>query len=156
MLRRHRLLILAPLALAACATQPSYAPPPVDPVQSMRNYHKGVERRAIASIRDLATAAAADPADTFEDHTITKAREMMKDPDATQFRNVRIVPYGAGGRLACGEINGKNSYGAYTGFVRFAGTPAEVQIEATGGSNNWLNQSLSAGITDACGSGQAG
>lgn len=34
----------------------------------------------------------------------------VKDPDSAQFRNQR------GG---CGEINAKNSFGAYTGFKRF-------------------------------------
>lgn len=150
---RPILLAATALTLVACAQQPTYSPPPIDPVQAMRNEHRGIERRAIASMRDLATAGAAFPEDTFEAETIAKVRHGMKDPAAAQFRNVRVISYGTGGRLTCGEVNGKNSYGAYTGFTRFAGTPAAVEFEATGGTNNWLNQSLSAGITDACGPG---
>ena len=41
----------------------------------------------------------------------------MLDPDATQFRDVRQC---SGDRtVSNGEVNGKNSYGAYTGFKPF-------------------------------------
>jgi len=39
-----------------------------------------------------------------------KIMDRIKDPDSAQFRNQR------GG---CGEVNAKNSFGAYTGFKRF-------------------------------------
>ena len=42
----------------------------------------------------------------------------MLDPNSAQFRNVKgdIAPLGG---LVCGEINGKNSMGAYVGFKKF-------------------------------------
>ena len=88
---RQILAALTALTLVACAQQPTYSPPPVDPVQSMRNYHKGVERRAIAAMRDLATAGAAFPEDTFEAETIAKVRHGMKDPAAAS-RVARSMP----------------------------------------------------------------
>jgi hypothetical protein len=45
------------------------------------------------------------------------ARE-MKDPDSVQFRNVRVVHLGSL-KNVCGEVNAKNSYGAYIGFSQF-------------------------------------
>lgn len=40
---------------------------------------------------------------------------LSKDPDSVKFREVReINEY-----LACGEINGKNGFGAYAGYTRF-------------------------------------
>lgn len=46
--------------------------------------------------------------------------ENMKDPEATQFRNVRVAVDTRSHRKVCGEANGKNSYGAYVGYARFA------------------------------------
>jgi hypothetical protein len=40
----------------------------------------------------------------------------MKDPGSVQFRD--IASY-SDQKLVCGEVNAKNSFGAYTGFVRF-------------------------------------
>lgn len=42
------------------------------------------------------------------------ASSYMKDPESAQFRNIFMYK----DRL-CGEINAKNSFGAYTGFTRF-------------------------------------
>src|SRR4051812_5650941 len=42
--------------------------------------------------------------------SIETARNELKDPGGAQFRNVRVVQYGQG-KVVCGEINGKNSYG---------------------------------------------
>lgn len=43
----------------------------------------------------------------------------MKDPSSTQFRNLFAITRGRGDDTVCGEINAKNSYGAYTGFREF-------------------------------------
>lgn len=45
----------------------------------------------------------------------------LKDPDAAKFRNIGIYKSttGKGGVSVCGEINAKNSYGAYLGFRKF-------------------------------------
>lgn len=44
--------------------------------------------------------------------------ELLKDPSSAQVRKVRIVE-GHSGPFLCGEVNGKNSYGAYAGFTQF-------------------------------------
>jgi len=50
---------------------------------------------------------------------IYQARESveraLKDPSSAQFRNERVTKDG----IVCGEVNGKNSFGAYSGFARF-------------------------------------
>lgn len=43
------------------------------------------------------------------------AVQHMRDPESVQFRNERMT----GDGWLCGEMNGKNDYGAYTGFTRF-------------------------------------
>ncbi|MDO8414147.1 MAG: hypothetical protein Q7S51_10210 [Gallionellaceae bacterium] len=69
------------------------------------------------------------------DEQIAWAKEMVAakllDGESARFRNVRVGPIGV-----CGEVNGKNSYGAYTGFSRFhvsgrpeRGTEARAELE---------------------------
>ena len=45
----------------------------------------------------------------------------FKDPDSAKFRDLGIYKSttGKGGVSVCGEVNAKNSYGAYAGFRRF-------------------------------------
>ena len=41
--------------------------------------------------------------------------QQLRDPDSVQFRAEKLTRAG----WLCGELNGKNAYGAYTGFKRF-------------------------------------
>lgn len=43
-------------------------------------------------------------------------RHDMMDPDAAQFRDVKVI---SDGHCVIGEVNGKNRMGAYTGFRPF-------------------------------------
>jgi hypothetical protein len=49
----------------------------------------------------------------------------LKDPDSAKFRGMKAYP---GKKLVCGEVNGKNSYGAYSGFSTFFYDGGFVQI----------------------------
>jgi hypothetical protein len=40
-----------------------------------------------------------------------------RDPDAAKLQNIRVVRREA--LVACGEVNAKNGFGAYSGFQRF-------------------------------------
>lgn len=42
--------------------------------------------------------------------------KMMLDPDAAQFRSLRVL---ADGYSVCGQVNGKNRFGAYVGYQWF-------------------------------------
>lgn len=43
----------------------------------------------------------------------------FKDPSSAQFRNLRTVEL-TSAIAVCGEVNAKNSYGGYVGFVQFS------------------------------------
>ena len=45
--------------------------------------------------------------------------EHLKDPDSAQFRN----QYGL-----CGEVNAKNAYGGYTGYMRFMAASKDLVV----------------------------
>lgn len=51
----------------------------------------------------------------------------LRDPSSAQFRNVHVPAIG----VVCGEVNGKNGFGAYNGFRRFmvVGDAADVEPE---------------------------
>ena len=51
----------------------------------------------------------------------TEIAKGLKDPDSAKFRNIGVYKSttGKGGVSVCGEINAKNSYGAYNGFRGF-------------------------------------
>lgn len=48
-----------------------------------------------------------------------KAAYDLKDPSSAQFRDLYAITRGLGDDTVCGEINAKNSYGAYVGFRKF-------------------------------------
>ncbi len=73
----------------------------------------------------------------------------LKDPDSAKFRNVAIKKY-EGLRIVCGEVNAKNSYGAYVGFKKFAAGPTESTIEITNGRYAHIDAAANSGITAAC------
>lgn len=49
------------------------------------------------------------------DRARTSVASHLKDPDSAKFRNERQVSDVA----VCGEVNGKNTFGAYSGFAQF-------------------------------------
>ncbi len=62
----------------------------------------------------------ADKLDEFVAATKNNLVRDFKDPEAARFRDTFIGS--RRGTVLCGEVNGKNSYGAYTGYKRFYGT----------------------------------
>lgn len=59
----------------------------------------------------------------------------LKDPESAKFRDIGIYKSttGKGGVSVCGEINAKNSYGAYGGFRRFLVSDEIAVIEGESG-----------------------
>jgi hypothetical protein len=51
-----------------------------------------------------------------------------KDPSSAQFRGVATFHSG-GYPVVCGEVNGKNSLGGYTGFQHFVASGDQVYLE---------------------------
>ena len=52
----------------------------------------------------------------------------MKEPDSTQFRNLQEIKNYLDVSVLCGEVNGRNSYGGYTGFQPFSYTKDQLII----------------------------
>lgn len=76
---------------------------------------------AIACAAPMATLAKTRPATKGE---IELARaslsDHLKDADSAKFKDVRFGS-GENSSIICGQVNAKNSYGAYSGFTTFMG-----------------------------------
>lgn len=63
----------------------------------------------------------------------------LKDPSSAQFR-AEFVSKKSGSPVVCGEVNSKNSFGAYAGFQRYvsAGSVQAIESEMPPGEMNDL------------------
>ena len=67
-----------------------------------------------------------------------------------KFQNLRIADFD-GGKVVCGEINAKNSYGGYVGYKRFVAGTSAATIYDTSSKYPDINDASNAGIVAACG-----
>jgi hypothetical protein len=63
---------------------------------------------------------------------LTVLKRSLKDVDSAKFRDVFLSKDPKGIIWVCGEVNSKNSYGAYAGFERFIG-----MTMVDGAENTW-------------------
>lgn len=56
----------------------------------------------------------------------------LKDPESARFKDVWALKSSFGTRIICGYVNGKNSYGAYTGYKTFAILDDSIFFEGSG------------------------
>lgn len=71
---------------------------------------------------------------------------LLKDPSSAQYQNVTYV---SSKEAVCGEVNAKNSYGAYVGFRRFHVRAGKAMLEPSDalmsiGPNAELEQAVAA------------
>lgn len=86
-------------------------------------------RKSIAGIACLFLAACVTTGPTTpyslssaEVQTVQSAIQyQMKEPTSAQFRDIQGAKLASGEVLICGWVNGRNSFGGYTGFMPFAG-----------------------------------
>lgn len=69
-------------------------------------------------------------ADPFQSEVQERVAYKLKDPASAEFREVDYYPEV---KLACGEVNGKNSYGAKSGFSGFIYDNGMVDFENDSG-----------------------
>lgn len=73
--------------------------------------------------------AACSPADEAEKVSKEGLTKNYHDPASVQYRNVINYSPSIATYAICGELNGKNSYGAYVGFKRFVAVTELVDGE---------------------------
>ena len=53
----------------------------------------------------------------------------LKDPDSAKLRNIAAVKLDDGSLKVCGEVNSRNSFGGYNGFMPFSGTVTDGRFQ---------------------------
>lgn len=76
----------------------------------------------------FATHVFAAPPSNFEKTATEAVKRIMKDPESTQFRDLREIKNLNGNSVLCGEVNSKNSYGGYTGYSYFSYSEEGISI----------------------------
>jgi hypothetical protein len=56
-------------------------------------------------------------------------KNQAKDEDSLKFKHIHTRKTKEFGEVACGYVNGKNSYGGYTGYKRFISNTKTLFIE---------------------------
>ncbi|OJU74914.1 MAG: hypothetical protein BGN93_01395 [Acinetobacter sp. 39-4] len=62
-------------------------------------------------------------------------KQSAKDPSSVQFRGEQLHEKTKYGAVACGQVNAKNSFGAYTGYKGFVATENDMTIYIENGAN---------------------
>ena len=118
-------LFVGVIALTACskAPPPSTAAPKAAQLDTQKKMDEDFKAQAEAARLKLEADLKKDSNDSratvlAEREARYKQRvlERLKDPTSAQFRGLRFVN---GDTVLCGEVNARNSYGGYVGFVAF-------------------------------------
>lgn len=76
----------------------------------------------LVSFAAAAEGAFVRPATSEEQQAVIKhIQNKARDSDSVKVRDLQVAPDGKGNLLVCGEVNGKNGYGGFTGFQTFYG-----------------------------------
>lgn len=83
----------------------------------------------------------------YIERSLNSVREDMLDPDAAKFRNVKLLELIEDDSIkyVCGEVNGKNLFGAYVGYKSFianGGTKRDRYIDDEDVNNKYIIASV--------------
>lgn len=144
-------LLVQSVLLSSCAILASGCAVPTAGGYYESPYQK-LQRLEADYRRSLTDSLAAD-ADTINqvvkvsgvDGAIEKLKESLvtdfKDPDSVKFRSLKLVDYKQS-KVLCGELNGKNSYGAYVGYRPFAASLQRVLVLSNSSSTSEIEYSV--------------
>ena len=142
-MKYNLILVCAAGVLTGCAS----APPGSSPEEKVRQMsYERISLHAATNASFLQSKTEKE----LTDASLDAAKNQMKDPGSVQFRNVRLVSH-PNGKLICGEINAKNTYGGYVGFRLFAASPLGATTLVTGGRYVEVDELANVGLRAACG-----
>jgi hypothetical protein len=82
-------------------------------------------------VREIAQSVAVE--------TLLEMKRNMRDPSSARFRNLYAVNVGTTERpmpVVCGEVNARNAFGGYTGFIQFYAAGSFVKTAQMDGFNS--------------------
>ena len=101
-------------------------------------------KRALFLIAIVALAGCKPSADKAVELARKEIAADTRDPDSSKFRYVRFIQKeeardGTVAGYVCGQINGKNAFGAYSGFTPFI---LEIKMKSKGAFSNSVTYSV--------------
>jgi hypothetical protein len=140
-MKKIALITVAAAIVSGCASG-GY----VDPYANLRS-------TAMTTVESFSRSVKLALSNGTPDQVIAKAKaavaDGLKDPGSAQFRNVAIVNY-LGGQVVCGEVNGKNSYGGYVGFVPFVASTESSRLFDKDDKYPAIQSAVNSGLEAAC------
>jgi hypothetical protein len=145
------LLFISTFFLSACVK-------PNGATSSFLDIYEDLRNRSLNIVKSYS-----EPTNLFfkqygEEKTISSAtnvvKNMMKDPDSAKFQQVRLVDFN-GGKVVCGQVNSKNSYGGYAGYTNFVASSSSATLFESGNTKYpEIDAASNTGITTACVTGE--
>lgn len=77
-------------------------------------------------------------------------KRTLKDPASARFQNLRVQTHPEG-KIVCGEVNAKNSFGGYVGFRQFIAGSTHATIQDIDKRHPEIAAAANFGITTYCG-----
>ena len=118
----------------------------VNPITNVRNISMSTVANYAQTVKSFLATGTQEQAIETAKQTVANS---LKDPSGAQFRNVRLVSY-LDGKVICGEVNGKNSYGGYVGFSPFVASTTASDLYDKDSKYPDIQSASNAGITAAC------
>lgn len=150
------LMLASTTLLSACAPGPIY---PTRSTSTSSTYNSAERARqnlrnsSISTVKEMAKVNESTAGQKSDSELIEMAQDsvrgILKDPGSAQFQKM-VVRKIDEGRVVCGEVNAKNSYGGYVGFKHFVSGVAGAQIESTGSRYPDIDRAANAGLRMAC------
>jgi hypothetical protein len=110
----------------------------------MLNYDALIKKIIVATILPITLTACKPGGEKAVQLAQESVSHDMKDPDSTKFRNVLYTQKGekedgSVSGVVCGEVNSKNSFGAYSGFSPFV---VVITMKSKGFFSSGVNYSI--------------
>ena len=134
-------LAILSAAISGCVTTPRMA---------QDNLRNQVVQQAMAIVAEFTAYSEKHGEQAAIDESLKAVKRSLKDPDSAKFDGVKVVS-APNGKVLCGFVNGKNSYGGYVGFKRFVASPHGTDLHSNDSRYPDIDRAANAGIDYACG-----
>ena len=85
----------------------------------MQSQQAQTELNTIETARASHSVASSTLTEVDRDAIIQRVKASLRDPDSAEFRNLAAYNDARLGKVICGEVNAKNAYGGYVGYLAF-------------------------------------
>lgn len=138
--------IFVGVAVAGCAATASYIAPPASEIVVDRSLYLAADySQELKAFLDSGKSQE----EAIEAAKVVVAHD-FKDPESARFRAIEIRDF-QGGKLICGEVNAKNSYGGYVGYQKFLASNLHAMTRSVSDARRATYHGETVAIEEVCG-----